>query len=104
MSSKRRKSVGAYIAARHDYLDQNGCVFVDVVGRYVGVCQRCGGRGFVELHHKRGRLGPLLIDKRHFAILCESCHRHVHTHVNKARGEGWIAQIGEWNRPDKPTA
>jgi hypothetical protein len=39
----------------------------------------------ITLHHKRGRIGAFLTDKRHF---CSLCHKH-HTWVNENNAEAF---------------
>lgn len=53
-----------------------------------------------EVHHVRGRLGPLLMAERFWIALSKQGHRWVHEHVNEARERGWLARRGDWNRTD----
>jgi hypothetical protein len=52
-----------------------------------------------EVHHIRGRLGGLLIDKRGWLALSKIGHRWVHSNIEEARRRGWICKKGEWNTP-----
>ncbi len=38
-----------------------------------------------QVHHAKGRHGPLLNDKRYWWLLCFEHHSWVHTYPNKAR-------------------
>lgn len=60
-------------------------------------CDRCGGRPGcrIEVHHKRGRAGALLLATEHWAALCPSCHRWVHDNPADARETGWL---GPWGK------
>ena len=64
--------------------------------KHCRVCQASAS----ELHHARGRLGPLLCDERHWIPLCWRCHRRVHAEIEWARENGLIAKKGEWNKYD----
>lgn len=66
-----------------------------------GRCQRCScKRDRMDIHHKRGRLGRLLLDVRHWSYVCAKCHLWIHTNLEDARAEGWICERGLWNVPD----
>ena len=52
-----------------------------------------------EVHHMRGRLGPLLNDKRFWLAVSKAGHRWIHQHPHAARQRGWLCQPGEWNKP-----
>ena len=43
-----------------------------------------------DLHHRKGRLGELLLDEAWFAACCRSCHSYVHEHGEWARKNGWL--------------
>ncbi len=38
-----------------------------------------------QVHHAKGRHGPLLCDKKYWWLLCFEHHYWVHTYPNKAR-------------------
>lgn len=33
--------------------------------------------GLLQVHHKKGRLGSLLVDKDYFLCVCHNCHRYI---------------------------
>ena len=70
----------------------------DAYGNWIGKCQACGHRSPLVIHHKRGRLGRLLIDALHFMAVCRMCHEWIHNNITESRNRGWIAQRGEWNK------
>ncbi len=51
-----------------------------------------------SVHHKRGRLGPLLLDERHWLPTCIHSHDWIHSNIALARSLDLIAQPGQWNR------
>ena len=53
-----------------------------------------------SVHHKRGRLGPLLLDERYWLPTCIASHDWIHANISLARSLDLIAQPGQWNRPD----
>ena len=75
----------AYIKAKRAFL----------AGKKCGWCS-CES-GTMELHHMRGRLGPLLMDQRFWAALCRKCHAWVHNHPAEARAVRLICAAGQWN-------
>jgi len=50
------------------------------------------------VHHKRGRMGKLLLDERHWLAVCNHSHDFIHNNIAIARAAGLIAQPGQWNR------
>lgn len=54
-----------------------------------------------QVHHIRGRLGPLLIDKRFWLAVSHKGHLWIDANRDAARRKGWLAWPGEWKRiPD----
>lgn len=41
-----------------------------------------------EIHHVRGRYGPMLNDTRYWIAICDDCHKYLHEHANEARKLG----------------
>lgn len=60
-------------------------------------CAKCRRRGRVEVHHKCGRLGPLLTFVELWIPLCGRCHRWVHANPAAAQRAGLLAELGDWN-------
>lgn len=50
-----------------------------------------------QIHHIRGRLGPLLLDERYWLAVSWEGHRWIHDNPAIARKRGWIAGQGQWN-------
>ncbi len=50
-----------------------------------------------EVHHSRGRLGPLLMDMRFWIPLSKFGHRWCHEHPAWARANGFLCAEGKWN-------
>lgn len=53
-----------------------------------------------EVHHKRGRVGTLEMDERHWMAVSKQGHRWIHAHIAEAMKHGWICEAGLWNVPD----
>lgn len=47
-------------------------------------------RPATQVHHMKGRLGPLLCDTRFWMAVCMECHDYIETHKNVARQRGAI--------------
>ena len=90
ISIKRAKQTADYLRIRHQWLKVHD------------VCEApmCQGKA-TEIHHKRGRIGELLCDTRHWVALCSHCHRWIHEHPKAARDAGLLCQLGEWNKVDR---
>ncbi len=67
----------------------------------VDLCEICHTDRPVEIHHRRGRVGPLLTDLRHLLATCHRCHQWLHENVEEARTLGYICEKGLWNTPDR---
>jgi hypothetical protein len=51
-----------------------------------------------EIHHMRGRLGPLLLDQRFWLATSKKGHKWIHANPDAAREQGWLCAVGDWNR------
>lgn len=52
-----------------------------------------------DIHHVRGRAGPLLTDRRFFKSVCREAHNWIHANPSLARALGLLAEPGQWNKP-----
>ena len=67
-----------YRKVRDKYLEENP------------ICQYPGCKSKeVTLHHKAGRLGAYLTDKRFFSALCWPHHQYIETHPEESRKLGF---------------
>lgn len=105
MSEAGRKRLDEYKKARAEYL--RDCPFCEVcveISKLTDdgllVRQVLREHEATDIHHVRGRLGPLLTDRRYFKATCSKSHRWIHANVTLARALGLLAQPGEWNRPN----
>lgn len=96
---KRTKRVRQVSKARSVALKE----YEAVKAKFLAVRQRCercnrlGACGPLEVHHLRGRVGPLLCDVRHWAALCRECHTWIHEHPASATLAGWL---GPWGKSE----
>jgi len=79
------KATALYELLRRDYLRNARCA-------------KCGSNRYLCVHHKRGRLGKLLTETKHWVALCFDCHRWVHDNPEWARKSGLLAEKGCWNK------
>lgn len=86
VSKRKAAERKLYVANRDAYLSTHK------------VCWGCFKPSRLELHHVRGRLGPLLLDERYWMALCPECHRWVHENIEAARKRNLIAAAGDWNK------
>lgn len=73
-----------YLAIREMYLKENV------------ICELCkkgiirdGRQAATDVHHKKGRLGDLLYDVRHYFGVCRKHHQYIETHPEEAYEKGW---------------
>jgi hypothetical protein len=78
VSVKRVKENKEYSHRRKLYLELNP------------VCEvhNCGNKS-TEIHHKKGRIGELLIDIEHFLAVCEQCHKYIELNPVWAKIQGY---------------
>lgn len=58
------------------------------------LCERCGGGGPFELHHRNGQRGQSHDTAKNLELLCKPCHRRHHTETRRVFGG---------NDPRRPT-
>lgn len=77
VSKNMQAALAKYRRLRDKYfVDNPVCEFPD-----------CNSRN-ITLHHKRGRIGAFLTDKRYFCSLCQMHHVYVETHPAEAKKIG----------------
>lgn len=54
------------------------------------VCERCQENTATQIHHRRGRVGPDLLNYKDFVALCQECHEWVHANPSEAMLQGWL--------------
>jgi hypothetical protein len=62
--------------------------------------RRCAvfpAKAATQNHHKRGRLGTLLLDKRFWIAVSQEGHDFIHNNVSKAMKLGLLAAKGYWH-------
>jgi hypothetical protein len=84
--SKKREILNAeYKIARLEFLAENK------------KCAVYPNLDSTEIHHKKGRIGKLLIDKRYFLAVSRLGHIFIENNPNIAREKGWILNRFEKN-------
>lgn len=90
VSDKQRARNRAYNARVKVWkLENPQCRACRVLGEKVNPTEDC--------HHKRGKLGKLLMDERHWIPMCRMHHDWIRDNPNLARALGLLAQPGQWN-------
>jgi hypothetical protein len=106
--SKRRAKVNrAYAAKARAWKTGRPCIGVDL-----GLDSPCKTTPHLcdDVHHQRGKLGPLLMDERFWIPTCRQLHDWIGANIAAARttltpdGLPLLCQPGEWNRPVKEAA
>ena len=77
ISEKRARQLREYTKERKLYLELNP------------VCHVCEKRRTVDIHHKAGRQGKLLLAKEHWLATCRWCHDRIHALPKWAREMGY---------------
>lgn len=73
ISKTRQEALKTYRRRRDEFLKGKTCEFPG-----------CNSKD-VTLHHKRGRVGAFLADKRYFCALCQKHHNWVELHPEEAK-------------------
>lgn len=77
LSKKRAKQNREYEKVREEYL-------------YVHpFCEVCGWGENLQIHHKKGRTGELLTDKKYFLAVCHTCHQKIELFPEWAKENGF---------------
>jgi len=61
------------------------------------VCAVYPDRSATECHHKKGRVGRLLLDESNWIPVSKEAHEKIHHNPEWARQSGYLAERGEWN-------
>ena len=82
ISIKQSKRLREYREVRKQYLLYNQYCF-------------CGAMA-TDIHHKRGRIGNLLIDSNYFLSVCRGCHKKIEENPKWAKENGYsLNRYGE---------
>lgn len=76
VSKSRSKELSVYDRERIRYMNSHA------------FCEVCGKRA-TDIHHKKGRVGKLLTDKRYFLAVCRECHSRIETDPQWAKDKGY---------------
>ncbi|WGQ15607.1 hypothetical protein [Sphingobacterium faecium] len=76
VADKRKKEIVMYLKARLDHLNENPN------------CEVCG-LSATEIHHKRGKIGKLLYDKRYFMSVDRMCHDKIENNPEWAKEQNY---------------
>jgi 5-methylcytosine-specific restriction endonuclease McrA len=82
-SAERRRERRQYEAEKKKFLAANP------------LCALCGRRRKLDLHHAKGRVGKLLLEKQHWYGLCRPCHDWVARNPAEAYMRGLL--VKPWN-------
>ena len=86
-SPKRRRLEDIYSEWRAKFLEENPR------------CARFPQHKATDIHHTRGRAGPLIIDVRFWKAVSRGGHRWIEENGEAARALGLLCQRGQWNTP-----
>lgn len=76
-SAKRTKQEKTYLQLNRIFLKDKQCQ-----------CKGCENRAS-EVHHKRGRIGKLLLDIRFWLACCTDCHKEIEAKPEWAKEKGY---------------
>ncbi len=83
VSKKRAQELKVYHALRSKFLERHP---VCQIGRGLIGCTNLSN----DVHHRKGRVGKQLLDRRSWIAVCRPCHARLHDHPKEARKMGWI--------------
>lgn len=81
-SDKRAKQEALYLIINRQYLKDHPKCEANIKGV-------CSGNPSNQVHHKKGRIGELLLDTKYFLAVEDSCHRYIETHPEFAYENGF---------------
>lgn len=64
-----------YADARKEYLETHRCCETKLEGCLIPTINS-NSKG-LQIHHKKGRIGELLFDKKYFLAVCQNCHNYI---------------------------
>ncbi len=97
VSVKHMASLVEYAKVKTDWLKYiKHAVTAD--GKVVAHCDRCEQWREVDVHHIRGRRGPLLTATSYWLLVCRPCHDWIHANPAAAREQNLLAKPGEWGK------
>lgn len=76
-----------YKQARKEYFEEHPFCEVRLPGCLIPSID--ADNSGLQIHHKKGRVGKLLYDKRYFLSVCGNCHRYIEDHPEEAKENGW---------------
>lgn len=76
-SVKRAKQEREYKKNRRIYLE------------LTPVCERCLSATSTDVHHRKGRMGDLLVDATYFLAVCRECHKWIEENPIEAKNAGF---------------
>lgn len=103
MSKRRARASRIYAPMAEAWKAGKGCCCAGlrVAGRLI--CRE-QSHACEDVHHARGRLGPLLLDQRFWKPVCRKAHNFLGNNPNMARALGLLCQPGEWNTAPREEA
>lgn len=64
-------------------------VFLRVNHACEAFIEGCSGAA-TDVHHRKGRIGKLLLDEKYWLPCCRSCHTYIHNNPSEARQRGLL--------------
>jgi hypothetical protein len=87
VSERGKEKTKLYKKARLEYLESHKCCEAKLTGCTIPTVdyESVG----LQIHHKKGRVGELLFDKRYFLAVCQNCHNYIEQNVDFAISNGF---------------
>jgi len=95
VSDKQKNLLNQYGKVRAQFLKEHPCCEVNLPG-----CSECHP-SLMQVHHRAGRIGSLLLDKTKFLAVCYSCHIFLEAHPLLAYEKGWSISRIDVDNMDK---
>lgn len=84
---KKTKKPIKQVSTKHSKVLERYYILRDIYLKEHPLCERCGAKNNLQLHHKKGR-GKYLLE--YFCTLCFNCHRWAHDNSKQAKEEGYL--------------
>ena len=81
-STKRGKEEAEYLRENRAYLQTHREAKI--------MCPVYPDKEVTEVHHKKGRIGKLLLDKKFWLAVSREGHRYIHNNIDESMNKGWL--------------
>lgn len=84
------KKMRIYNVQRDQFLSARACACAELMSwKGYPICRKLS-HAATDIHHKRGRVGKLLLDMTHWLPVCRLAHNWIHDNPAEAKSKGLL--------------